>query len=404
MAAASVSVGAVQVTFLSDGCDDCHPSDTSQDEPDLEPVSPGSANPKVRFAGVPANMLDESKDRKPSKLSMITSTDSNRLESPLSPIASSPSCESTMSKSITDMMTDLRSEQSVKTIVGTRGSRYEEVRKLGEGGYGVVMEVKKTGTNERYASKTVGLEEESEVKICKRLKHPYIVRLHETVREAECLHLVMDLCLGGDLGAWIFDRKKNQPFKMYPTPPSQMVAEFTWQMLAAICYCHHHFIVHRDVKPENFLLTLSGDSGKLKLTDFNLACFTKKGQHLTDKCGSMSYIAPEVLAKSYTGLCDIWSAGMVIHALVVGRTYWPRDIKDEDLHHLILNEEIVLKDKRWAEHPADVKAFVEQLLVKEQLRPTAKQAVQNAWVRFNGKPKGEKEPDASGNPCCCSVQ
>eukprot|EP00930_Biecheleria_cincta_P042751 TRINITY_DN29412_c2_g1_i1.p1 TRINITY_DN29412_c2_g1~~TRINITY_DN29412_c2_g1_i1.p1 ORF type:complete len:404 (-),score=70.19 TRINITY_DN29412_c2_g1_i1:150-1361(-) len=403
MAAASVSVEAVQVTVLSDGGENFHSSDTSQDE--QVPVSPGSANPKVRFSGVPASMLDESKDRRPSKVSVVEDTDSIGLGSPVSRTASSPSCESAvMSTTITDMLADLRSEQSVKTIVGTQRSRYEEVRKLGEGGYGVVMEVKKTVTKDRYASKTVGLEEVHEVNICKRLKHPYIVRLHETIREKECIRLIMDLCLGGDLGAWIHDRRKDQPFRMYPTPPSQIVAQFAWQMLAAICYCHHHRIVHRDIKPENFLLTLTGDSGKLKLTDFNLACVFRKGQHMTEECGTMSYIAPEVLEKFYTHLCDIWSVGMVMHALVVGRAYWPKDIQDAELHRMIMGGQVMLQDKRWAEHPAEVKTFVEQLLVKEELRPTAKQAVHNTWVRLNGKPKGEKEPDASSNPCCCSVQ
>lgn len=401
MAASSISVAAIQVAVLQDEAEDCHPSSAYQDEQDSLPVSPGRANSKVRFSGLPADMLDESKRRTPSKQTTLSCTPLD--SSPLSPTSSSP-ISPTLSKSIADMITDLRSEQSVKTIVGKQGSRYEEVRKLGEGGYGVVMEVKKIGTAERYASKTVGLKEVGEVEICKRLKHPYIVRLHETIREDECLRLVMDLCLGGDLGAWINDRKEDQPFKMYPTPASQIVAQFTWQMLAAICYCHHHYIVHRDIKSANFLLTQAGDLGRLKLTDFNLACVLRKGKYLTEECGSMSYIAPEVLAKFYTGLCDIWSAGMVIHALIVGRTYWPKDVKDEDLQHLIMKGEVVLQDKRWAQHPVEVKAFVEQLLVKEQMRPTAKQAVQNTWVRFNGKPKGEKEPDASVNPCCCSVQ
>ncbi|CAE7358745.1 CPK1 [Symbiodinium sp. KB8] len=163
------------------------------------------------------------------------------------------------------------------------------------------------------------------MQITKCLSHPHIVRLHETVRSQRSLCLILDLCLGGDLHQWIsqrFRKDKDKGPGQYRTPRRSEVATFVWQMLTAVAYLHHHKIAHRDIKPGNLLLEDPSAPMTLKLADFNLACNFRKGQKLSSRCGSLMYLAPEVIHKSYTERCDIWSIGVTFQDLVTGEALW----------------------------------------------------------------------------------
>jgi calcium-dependent protein kinase len=76
---------------------------------------------------------------------------------------------------------------------------------------------------------------------------------------------------------------------------------------------------HRDIKPENILFSASSPDSTLKIIDFGRSKILKINQKITDLAGSLNYIAPEVLSgKEYCEKCDIWSCGIIMHALLLG--------------------------------------------------------------------------------------
>ena len=94
-----------------------------------------------------------------------------------------------------------------------------------------------------------------------------------------------------------------------------MAAWYLRQILSAVSYCHNMNIIHRDLKPENILIVKSqkNEYHPIKIIDFGTAkVFQKeKAEHVL--IGSAYYIAPEVLSRNYTELCDLWSYGVIIY-------------------------------------------------------------------------------------------
>ncbi|CAN1331949.1 Serine/threonine-protein kinase PEPKR2 [Linum perenne] len=142
--------------------------------------------------------------------------------------------------------------------------------------------------------------------------HHGVVTLHAVYEEVECFHLVMEFCSGGRL---IDEMVKEGQYS------EQRAATIFKDLMLVIKYCHEMGVVHRDIKPENILIV---SSGKIKLADFGLGllkfcnlCWCA-GQTLSGLAGSPAYVAPEVLQEDYSEKVDIWSAGVLLHALLAG--------------------------------------------------------------------------------------
>lgn len=165
---------------------------------------------------------------------------------------------------------------------------------------------------------------QKEVQIHTILKHAHIltflgvqesgVKPEERGRYLPAIYMALELAGGGDL----FD--KITPDAGVETDLAHFY--FT-QLMSGLEYIHGQGIAHRDIKPENMLLN---DEGNLKIADFGLCSVYKhKGREREMKgaCGSLPYIAPEMNGRPYKGEpVDIWSAGVVLFALLVGNTPW----------------------------------------------------------------------------------
>ncbi|KAE8727878.1 Serine/threonine-protein kinase PEPKR2 [Hibiscus syriacus] len=123
--------------------------------------------------------------------------------------------------------------------------------------------------------------------------------------EPDCFHLIMELCSGGRL----IDQMAESQFSEH------RAANIFRDVMSIIKYCHEMGVVHRDIKPENILPTTSR---KIKLADFGLAMRISNGQGLAGLAESPAYAAPEVLLGNYSEKVDIWSAGVLLHVLLVG--------------------------------------------------------------------------------------
>lgn len=148
-----------------------------------------------------------------------------------------------------------------------------------------------------------------EYNILKRARHQNIVRLYESFEIPTHIVYVMEVCGGGDLLTYVRRRRKLK----------EDYAKFIFrQIIQGIHYVHSKGVLHRDIKLDNILLTSEGD---VKICDFGVSKIVQNSKQLqTEQCGTPAYIAPEVFrGKGYRGFqSDIWSAGVVLYAMLFG--------------------------------------------------------------------------------------
>mmetsp|Transcript_70560 Transcript_70560/g.199189 ORF Transcript_70560/g.199189 Transcript_70560/m.199189 type:complete len:568 (-) Transcript_70560:240-1943(-) len=214
-----------------------------------------------------------------------------------------------------------------------------------------------------------------EMEIFLTLDHPRIARLFDVYESDDRFDLVMECMEGGELFARIAECK---------TFPEEDAACTIWQILLAVNYIHKNGFVHRDLKMENFLYAKKGGN-LLKLIDFG---FSKGFEESDSKktrmgltCGTLSYMAPEVLKKCYTSQCDLWSVGVIAFALVLGHMPFTGDERSQA--RCIERGQYTLKPKRWERISDAAKNFIESLLqVDPEKRLTAGTAIHHDWVRM----------------------
>ncbi|MBA0687962.1 hypothetical protein Goari_005775 [Gossypium aridum] len=193
-------------------------------------------------------------------------------------------------------------------------------RKLGQGQFGTTYLCTEISTSFEYACKSICkrklLSKEDvedvrrEIQIMHHLAgHKNIVTIKGAYEDTLYVHIVMELCSGGELFDRIIERGHYTERK---------AAALTKIIVGVVEACHSLGVMHRDLKPENFLLVNKDDDFSLKAIDFGLSVFFKPGQIFTDVVGSPYYVAPEVLLKHYGPEADVWTAGVILYILLSG--------------------------------------------------------------------------------------
>lgn len=200
--------------------------------------------------------------------------------------------------------------------------KYEKLAKIGEGSYGVVFKCRNRDTGQMVAvKKYVETEDDPlikkialrEIRMLKQLKHPNLVNLIEVFRRKRKLHLVFEYC-----EHTVLDILEKHPKGV----PDNLTKRIIWQTLHAVNFCHEHNCIHRDVKPENILVT---KDGVVKLCDFGFARTLSPGENYTDYVATRWYRAPELLVgdTQYGPAVDVWAIGCVTAELMRGEALWP---------------------------------------------------------------------------------
>jgi len=211
---------------------------------------------------------------------------------------------------------------------------------------------------------------DSEVAVFLEMDHPHVARLHDVYETTEQLHLIMECLEGGELFDRVTERKRFSELD---------AAETTRQMLLAVNYLHSCGIVHRDLKLENFLYDYK-EKDHIKLIDFGFSKVWDPCIKMHVSCGTLSYVAPEVLNKSYTSQCDLWSLGVIAFILLAG--YMPFSGSEGMQKTNILAGRYTMKSERWNPISRSGVEFVKALLqVDPELRLTAEQALEHPWVQ-----------------------
>lgn len=254
---------------------------------------------------------------------------------------------------------------------------YKFGRKLGEGTFSEVFLCEHLLSNQKVAIKVLEKSKiitendckrtKLEIEIMHRVRHPHIIQLYEIHESEENLFIVMEFASGGELYDYIVSKEKLS---------EEEAGNFFYQLITAIEYLEKAGICHRDIKPENILL----DSKKnLKLIDFGLGTFYKKGEFLDMACGSPCYAAPEIVSrKEYSGeKIDIWSAGVTLFAMICG--YLPFD--EEELG--ILYKKILDGSYEIPEGVSeDARDIISKILLAEpKFRPGCSQILNHSFVK-----------------------
>jgi calcium-dependent protein kinase len=271
-------------------------------------------------------------------------------------------------------------------------------RAIGKGGFGRVEVVIEKSTGQEFACKSIkknldipNISPERlaqhldnidrETKILKKLRGTLsVVHFKGAWEDDVDVHIVMEFCRGGELSHSI-------GMRMYT---EATVAGYMRSVLHTLAQCHSHRILHRDIKPGNFMLLTEAESSPLKAIDFGLAAFyDPETLPRTDLGldGTPWFMAPEVLNSQTFPASDVWSAGVMAYQLLSG--YLPfDDTRNPNSPALsiiwrgILTEEPSFKRSAWQEVSDEAKDFIKILLNKEhEQRPTAKDALKHPWLQ-----------------------
>ena len=304
-------------------------------------------------------------------------------------------------------------------LVNIPGRRVQEAFKvkrktLGKGGFSTVKRLINRRTGAVCVMKEVRKNSiadmqllQEEVKLQASMDHPHIARLFETFEDSQHIDIVMELCEGGDVLHLI--EKSGCLTEI-------LSSDIFRQLMLAVSYMHQKAqVVHRDIKPENLVLkettervldlldpclqnshsfpsspsSPSSHSPRphltIKLIDFGFARKLETGVRLKTICGTPLYVAPEVFTGSYCEKCDIWSSGVTLYYMLLGRP--PFDGDDVDVILRKARKGMQLSGSMVTELGGPVPCGAVQLIgrmcdLSDSLRPSAHEILlESCWLR-----------------------
>ncbi|GJP38149.1 hypothetical protein CLOM_g22587 [Closterium sp. NIES-68] len=304
---------------------------------------------------------------------------------------------------------------------------------LGKGSFGSVFECVEKKTGQCLACKVIlknlirneedKWELRREMQIMRELGcHCNIVSLQRVYEDPSAIYFVMERCSGGDLLGYISRRGQV---------PEVEAAKIFRQLVTAVAFCHEHGVVHRDLKPDNVLITrqqsepsppadpssddlstlkeplssvfaaffhssdqsckspvANAESGavqsslQVKLTDFGQAVTCRREGFIGGAAGSLPYTAPELLCRlKYNEKVDVWSLGVILYTMLAGR--WPfYSSKRSIMKKLICAGQLDVVSGPWHSISAEAEGLVKRMLaVNPSHRPSCRELLQHPWLR-----------------------
>lgn len=197
--------------------------------------------------------------------------------------------------------------------------KYQLGKTLGEGSSGKVKlaRIKQTGESvavkvldkEKIKRQGMGAHIKQEIQSMKLLDHVNVVKLIDALATQREVFLVCELVGGGELAAEIASKGRMD---------ERRARSCFRQIVEGVAHCHSRGVCHRDLKPQNLLL--SSSSQTVKISDFGFSALLEDGKKLHEACGTPNYIAPEVtLDEGYDGrAADVWSCGVILFVMLAG--------------------------------------------------------------------------------------
>ena len=233
-------------------------------------------------------------------------------------------------------------------------------KRIGKGSFSTIYKGYNTKNNKIYAIKEITLDKKQnksnvkrELNVLKTLDNPYIVKLHDVIIDTNYnnIYFILDYYPKGDFAKFL----NHKPLK------EKYCRKYMKQLSQGLEYLLNKDILHRDLKPQNILLT---NEYNIKITDFGFAKQVDKNSLITTLCGSPMYMAPEIINKQdYDIKSDLWSVGVILYEMVYG--YVPFNVSTFlELIKRINNKEIEYTNKK-IKISDDCLELMKSLLTKE---------------------------------------
>ena len=219
--------------------------------------------------------------------------------------------------------------------------------------------------------------------------HPNIVKLIEIYEDKRYYDIITEELCGGTLLERLMEKMEDDG-ETFSEKDAAIVFK---QIISAINYCHKKGIVHRDLKMENVLFVDKGNNLDIKIIDFGLSQYSKfqltslndlivgdKTITMFEKVGTAHYVSPEVLKGKYNQKCDIWSAGVILYAMLSG-TFPFKGKSDKEIYKSILKRKYEYPDKIWKNISKEAKDLINNMLCKQEKRFSAEQVLNHKWFK-----------------------
>ena len=264
--------------------------------------------------------------------------------------------------------------------------KFDEVYEIGDkihtGTFAVVYECTHKESGAKFAVKVTqrdGSQASSdeivlhEVGIMNALNHPNIVKVVDFFDQPESYFLVMEHMAGGD----VFDRIMDQ--HQYTERDARDLCKI---LLQAVQYLHEMGVAHRDLKPQNLLLQTKQDNATIKIADFGFAKRVHTPKSLTSRCGTPSYVAPEILnSMPYDQSCDMWSVGVILFVILVGIPPFLEDNQERMFDRIKAGDWKFEPTADWKHVSEEAKDLIRKMLVvNADDRITAADALKESWM------------------------
>ena len=263
------------------------------------------------------------------------------------------------------------------------------IKEIDQGAFGKVIHVKdkksqkdfalKIMIKSKYNSEFINKMKE-EIQILKKLHHDNIVKYYGHIETINELFIKMEYLKFGTLKNWIKQNKNNIT--------EEQASLIIKKILSAINYLHQNQICHRDLKPQNIMFSKENDLNSIKIIDFGLSLQNFDFLLNSDYCGTLTYMAPELIKrKSYDLSIDIWSIGIIMFKLL-NKGQHPYYSKKESQEVFLRN----LKENKKREFNTNVSYLainlMNRLLQHDPIkRYKASEALKHPWITRNPEDK-----------------
>jgi serine/threonine protein kinase len=234
------------------------------------------------------------------------------------------------------------------------GGKYEKIKKLGQGAFGevwLVVDTETTGPDRQYVAKIPLLKAANtkfrkEAAICKKLSpHPGVANLVEVLEDDGKVVLIQEYVAGETLGE-----------KLGEDLPRPLVERIVLQLIEVVAHAHQNRIMHRDIKPNNIIIT---PEGVLKLLDFGVAKILGEKDISATMVGSRPFMAPEQIMGKSERRSDIWAIGVLMYLLYSGELPFYSEVEK-----LLIDQILEQEPAPPREHNPEIPEALEHIILK----------------------------------------